>query len=112
MYTLEEYLDERHRSPYGMWLNALGADAAAKITVATLRMEQGLLGDIKPVGNGVLERRLHFGPGYRIYFGMTRRNGSGALLVLLHGGTKKKQAADVKKAQAFWDDYQRRRRGK
>jgi len=112
MYTLEEYLDERHRSTYGMWLNSLDPVTAARITVATFRMEQGLLGDVKPVGNGVLERRLNFGPGYRIYFGMARRNGSGALLVLLHGGTKRQQADDVKKAKAFWDDYQRRRRRK
>lgn len=69
-------------------------------------METGNLGDTRSVGDGVLERRIDAGPGYRIYFG---RDGD-KLVVLLVGGTKRRQQRDIDKARTCWADYKRRRK--
>lgn len=68
--------------------------AAAKIAIAVTRLEFGL-GDIKSVGGEVSEVRIHYGPGYRVYF--TRRNGE--VIILLCGGTKGSQDRDIEKAK-------------
>jgi putative addiction module killer protein len=60
----------------------------------------------KGVGEGVLEYRINFGPGYRVYFG---RDGE-TLVILLTGGTKKRQQRDITMAIELWADYRRRRR--
>jgi hypothetical protein len=62
---------------------------------------------VKGVGEGVLEYRINFGPGYRVYFG---RDGN-ELVILLTGGTKKRQQRDISTAIELWTDYRRRRRG-
>ena len=64
-----EYLAIDRRNPFRTWFDALDATAAAKVTVAIERMKLGNLAGSKGVGGGVLEYRLDFGPGYRIYFG-------------------------------------------
>ena len=67
-------------------MNRLPAQAAAEVTTALERITDGYLSNMKSVGSGVLEYRVDFGPGYRIYFG-----GEGnRLLILLAGGTKKR----------------------
>jgi putative addiction module killer protein len=66
-----------------------------------LRFETGNLGDHKDVGAGVLEARLDFGPGYRVYFGRKGRE----LVLLLLGGDKGSQKKDIKRAQEFWSRY-------
>jgi DNA-binding phage protein len=66
-------------------------------------MEQGNLSNVKSVGEGVLEYRIDFGPGYRIYFG---RDGE-TIVILLIGGTKKRQQHDIDAARAYWQDYKR-----
>jgi putative addiction module killer protein len=78
--------------------------AAAKVTTALYRMEQGNLSNVKPVVEGVAEYRIDFGPGYRIYFGQHGK----ALIILLGGGTKKGQSADIRLAQQRWRDYKAR----
>ncbi len=83
----------------------LDAPAAAKITVAIGRMGQGILSNVKTVGEGVLEYRIDWGPGYRVYFG---RDGE-TLVILLTGGTKQRQQRDIETAKALWTDYKRRR---
>jgi len=65
-------------------------------------MRDGNLGDHKSVGKGVTERRIDFGPGYRIYFG---RDGN-RIIVLVGGGTKARQSRDIKNAQEAWADYE------
>ena len=70
-------------------------------------MRLGNLSNAKGVGSGVQEYRIDFGPGYRIYFG---RDGE-MLVILLAGGTKKRQQADIATAQARWADYKRRKKG-
>jgi len=74
--------------------------------VAIARLEQGNLSNVKGVGEGVLEYRINFGPGYRVYFG---RDGE-TLVILLTGGTKKRQQRDIQAAIGLWADYRRRRR--
>ena len=87
-------------------VNGLNAVAAAKVTVAVTRMAKGNLSNVESVGQGVLEFKISFGPGYRIYFGKD----SEELIILLAGGTKKKQSEDIAAAQAFWADYKSRKK--
>jgi putative addiction module killer protein len=82
--------------------------ASAKIVRALARIEQGNLSNVKSVGEGVLEYRIDFGPGYRIYFG---RDGE-TIIILLTGGTKKRQQRDIDAAHAYWQDYKRSKRGR
>jgi putative addiction module killer protein len=100
-----EYLDGAGRSPFAGWFDGLDSTAAAKITVALTRIELGNLSNAKTVGAGVLEYRIDFGPGYRVYFG---RHGN-ELVALLAGGTKSRQQQDIAAAQARWADYKKRR---
>lgn len=74
--------------------------------VALTRIGLGNLSNVKPVGRGVLEFKIDFGPGYRIYFG---RNGDEVIL-LPGGGSKKGQQEDIARAKARWADYKERRR--
>lgn len=69
-------------------------------------MLDGNFSNIKGLGGGLLECRLHFGPGYRLYLG---RDGH-ALVILLAGGTKAHQPQDIEKARELWRQYRRRRR--
>jgi putative addiction module killer protein len=106
MFSILEYLDAAGRSPFRDWFDELEATAAARVTVALARMEQGNLSNAKSVGEGVLEYRIDFGPGYRVYFG---RDGN-ALVILLGGGTKHRQQRDIDDARRRWADYRRRKR--
>lgn len=75
------------------------------MTVAISRLEQGNTSNVKTVGDGVMEYRIDWGPGYRVYFG---RDGE-AMVILLTGGTKQRQQRDIETAKEFWADYKRRR---
>lgn len=102
-----EYLDPAGRSPFEAWFRRIEARAAVKVTVALARLEAGNLSSTKSVGSGVLEYRIDYGPGYRVYFG---RDGD-RLVILLAGGTKQRQQRDIADAHARWLDYKRRKRG-
>jgi len=69
------------------------------------RIAAGNFSNVRGVGPGVFEYNLDFGPGYRIYFGRDRET----LVILLGGGTKKRQQRDVNTALANWQDYKRRK---
>jgi putative addiction module killer protein len=101
-----EYLTADGRSPYRDWFDELDARAAAKVAVALTRIGLGNFSNAKGVGAGVQEYRIDFGPGYRVYFG---RDGE-KLVILLAGGTKKRQQADIVAAQERWSDYKTRRK--
>lgn len=103
--TLEEYLDVSGASPFARWFEDLDARAAAKVTVALARIERGAVSNVKGVGEGVLEYRIDFGPGYRIYFG---RDGD-VLVILLAGGTKRRQDEDIAVAKRRWKDFKARK---
>ena len=106
MIEVQEYVDLEGRSPYARWFDDLNAQAAAKVATALVRLEQGNFSGVKGVGAGVFEIRIDFGPGYRIYFG---KDGD-VLVILLGGGTKKRQRRDVEAARSYWRDYKRRKR--
>ncbi len=106
MIELREYVDTEGRSPYARWFEGLNARAAAKVVTALVRIEQGNLSNTKSVGAGVSECRIDFGPGYRVYFG---KDGD-TLIILLGGGTKKRQQRNIKAARALWREYKRRKR--
>lgn len=91
MVRLHEYLDASGRNEYRTWFNGLNVAAATKVTVALERLAAGNTSSIKPVGEGVSEYKIDFGPGYRIYFG---KDGD-RLVILLGGGTKKRQSQDI-----------------
>jgi len=105
MIEIREYLDNAGRSPYAAWFDRLNKEAAAKVVVALARIRQGNLSHTKAVGAGVYEYRLDFGPGYRIYFGKDGER----ILILVGGGTKKRQEEDINIALARWQDYKRRK---
>jgi putative addiction module killer protein len=77
------------------------------VTIALTRMGQGNFSNAKAVGAGVQEFRIDSGPGYRVYFG---RDGE-RLIILLAGGTKRRQRKDIEAARARWADYKKRRKG-
>jgi putative addiction module killer protein len=106
MIELVQYETESGGSPLADWFEKLGNPAALKVRAALARIETGNFGDTKSVGSGVSERRIDFGPGYRIYFG---RDGS-EIVVLLAGGTKKRQQSDIAAAKSLWTDYKKRKK--
>ncbi len=105
MAELVIYVTEEGKAPFEDWFNKLETVAALKVRTALARIETGNLGDVKPVGQGVSERRITFGPGYRVYFGQDGET----LVILLCGGTKKRQSKDIEQAKIFWDDYKNRK---
>ena len=91
-------LEIRRTEYFDKWLSALkDARAKAKITVRIDRLAAGNPGDVKPVGSGVSEMRIDYGPGYRVYY---KQKGA-ELILLLMGGDKSTQEADIKSALAL-----------
>lgn len=106
MAEVRYYVAASGAEPFAEWFTGLDAVARAKVTRAIARMEQGNFSNAKGVGEGVLEYRIDFGPGYRIYFA---RDGD-TLVILLTGGTKKRQQRDINTAHAYWRDYKQTKR--
>jgi len=105
-WTVIEYIDPYGNSPFAGWFADINTPAAAKVTTALYRLEQGNFSNTKSVGKGVIEYKIDFGPGYRIYFGEDGND----LILLLTAGTKKSQSRDIKHAHANWADYKRRKK--
>jgi putative addiction module killer protein len=103
--TVLEYLDRTGSSPFAAWFRSFDAAAAAKVTTALQRLELGNFSNVKGVGAGVFEYRIYFGPGYRVYFG---KDGD-TVVILLAGGTKKRQDKDIADAHERWADYKKRK---
>src|SRR5579883_268841 len=101
MIRIREYLDAHGRNVYRRWFDGLDVASATKVTVALERIAAGNTSSIKAVGEGVAEYRIDFGPGYRIYFG---KDGD-QLVILLGGGTKKRQSQDIEDAKTAWREY-------
>jgi putative addiction module killer protein len=104
MLTVVEYIREDGSNPYRAWFDSLHAQAAAKVVTAILRLETGSTSSVKWIGL-IAECRIDWGPGYRIYLGQD----GAALIVLLGGGTKKRQQADIEQAKALWAEYKVRK---
>jgi putative addiction module killer protein len=94
------------RSPFRGWFDTLDGRAAAKVTIAISRVEQGNTSNLKAVGRGVSGIKVDFGPGYRVYVGQD----GDVLVILLGGGTKQRQQADIAAAQERWADYKARKK--
>lgn len=91
--------------PFSEWLCSLkDKSIQARVRLRIQRVASGTLGDCEPVGEGVLELRVHVGPGYRIYLARHGRS----LVLLLCGGTKKSQSTDIRLAKSYWSDWRRR----
>ncbi len=99
-----EYVRSDGSSPFRSWFDALDPQAAAKVATATMRLEMGNTSNVKWVGT-VGEYRIDWGPGYRLYLG---RDGS-ELIILLIGGTKKRQQADIGRAKELFAEYKVRK---
>ncbi len=96
---------EDGRIPFSEWVDSIEDKRAVKIIRARLqRLKSGLLGDYKSVGPGVLEARIHYGPGYRIYFGQI----GNTVILLLCGGEKNSQLQDIARALDYWMNFRRR----
>ncbi len=104
---VEEYLREDASSPYKKWFDSLPAQAAAKVTVAKLRMELGNTSNIKWF-DGMGEYVIDWGPGYRIYLA---KDGD-RLIILFGGGTKRGQQRDIDKAKVLFAEYKVRKKQK
>jgi putative addiction module killer protein len=103
---IRQYVDRLGRTPFLKWLNALNDEAQARVSAALERLEHGNLSSIRSVGSGVQELRIDFGPGYRVYLG---RDGE-KLVILLAGGSKKRQQADIERAKELWQEFKMRKR--
>jgi len=105
MYQITDYLTEDGRDPMKDWLASLAdRQARARIMVRLQRMATGNFGDCKPLAGGVWELRIDHGPGYRVYYTRAGKK----LVLLLIGGDKRKQQADIDTAMAYWKDWNRR----
>jgi putative addiction module killer protein len=105
MIRIEEYVSEG-TSPFQRWFDDLDTQAAASVTVAIERLAEGNTSNVKPIGEGAVELKINRGPGYRIYFGWDGKT----LVILLGGGTKRRQQNDIEAALRRWRDYKKRKR--
>ena len=109
MIEIRRYLTAAGHDVFGEWLAELNdVKARARIAVRIDRLASGNFGDAKSIGGGLRELRIDFGPGYRVYYGMTGT----AVVLLLCGGDKRKQSSDIKRARAYWKDYEKRTESK
>jgi len=97
---------EGDRSPFAEWFDKLDSVTAARVDRYVRRLEAGNFGAAKVLREGVFELRLDFGPGYRVYFGREGR----AIVVLLGGGDKRRQATDIAAAVERWKRYKQMRK--
>ena len=94
-------VEVRQTAEFSDWLRRLkDANAVARIVSRIRRIEMGNPGDAKGVGGGVMELRIAYGPGYRVYY----VNRGAAIIVLLCGGDKRTQRQDIKRAQELAKD--------
>jgi putative addiction module killer protein len=105
MIELLRYQRDDGREPFTEWLDTLRDKVAqARIRIRLRQIQTGNFGDCEPIGEGVSELRVHIGAGYRVYFGRYGKS----VVILLCGGDKRSQAADIKQAKALWMEWKRR----
>lgn len=96
------FQDEMGYEPLSNWINSLcDSTTRRRILQRIYRIQSGNFGDYKSVKDGVLELRLKFGSGYRVYFG----EDADKIVVLLCGGDKSTQKQDIKEAKTYWKEY-------
>ena len=99
-FEIREYV-ESGRSPFAEWFDDLDSVTAARVDRYVRRLEAGNFGAAKALREGVFELRLDFGPGYRVYYGREGRT----IIILLGGGSKRRQDADIAAAVERWKRY-------
>ena len=100
--TLIVYQDADGNEPFTNWFNSLrDVQGRKRIGARLRRLEQGNYGDCQPIGEGISELRMFFGPGYRVYFGEEDDN----IVLLLCGGDKSSQTQDIEAAKAYWKEH-------
>ena len=100
--TLTVYQDADGNEPFTNWLNSLrDVQGRKRISARLRRLEQGNYGDCEPIGEGLSELRMFFGPGYRVYFGEEGDN----IVLLLCGGDKSSQTQDIEAAKAYGKEH-------
>ena len=103
--TVRNYVSQQGNVPFEDWLQSLRDRKARAIIRNRLnRVRRGNRGDAEPVGDAVFELRIHYGPGYRVYYGELERT----VVILLCGGTKSSQRRDIERAKAYWQDLRSR----
>lgn len=102
---LRLYRTKGGREPFTNWLESL-KDGLGRAHIANRlnRVTLGNYGDYRSVGDGVNELKIHFGPGYRVYFSEQENT----IVLLLLGGSKRTQAQDIKKAKQYWSEFRER----
>ena len=105
MYEIIHYLDESENDLYQTWLDGL-RDRVAKIAVIkrVARVETGLVGDCKPLRDGISELRIDVGAGYRVYYAQVGNQ----VILLTSGGDKKSQNRDIDRAIGLLKDWEKR----
>jgi len=103
-YEVIAYTSANGKAYFRDWFARLDANTANKITAALYKMENGNFTNTKSVGGGVLEFKINSGPGYRIYFGKVGEN----IILLLTGGTKRRQNKDIEQAIELLNEYKRK----
>lgn len=100
-YVIKTFILENGRTPFSEWIRSLDGSLRARISARIARFEDGHFGDHKPIGDGILEARFFFGPGYRVYFSIY----GAEIVLLLMGGDKDTQPDDIEKAKEFLKNY-------
>jgi len=107
MIEIRRYVTRAGRIVFSEWFAALAdRQAQARIADRIDRIEGGNFGDCKSLGGGLFELRIHYGPGYRVYYAMIGRT----CILLLCGGDKRRQSADIERARECLQDYRERTR--
>ena len=103
---IREYISREGKAIFTDWWRKLrDRQAREKIHIQIDRLALGNTGDYKSLGNGLYELRIHYGPGYRVYYGKTGKH----IILILCGGNKASQRQDVNLAKQYWEDYRRRK---
>jgi putative addiction module killer protein len=100
-YEILECLRDNDSNPIQEWLATLDPKTRARVRVRIDRIEDGNFGDVEPIGEGLSELKLDFGPGYRVYFGQR-----GNIVHLISGGFKSSQQRDITAAKKFWRTHE------
>ena len=105
MIEIVECLDAQGRSPYRDWFSSLDSQGAVIVAMAIGRLADSNTSRVKAIGEGAAEIRIDRGPGYRVYFGWVGKT----LVILLGGGTKRRQQRDIADALTLWRLYKARK---
>ena len=105
MFEITEYVDTDGNRPFQKWIRGLNREAAAKMLFNLEKIASGNTSNMQSLRGGIHEVKIHFGPGYRIYLGMYGNK----FIILLGGGTKKRQQEDIDRARGYWLDYKKRK---